>query len=334
MNQTPYHKVLSEARNMINEGLELTDKKMLAIADEAKGELHSRLHKVMERKGKRIRSILLYLLAGSSIDVNAPEHKDRLAAVAASIEMLHLASLLHDDVIDEQDLRRGQLTAHALWGNQMAVLVGDYALSKALCLVMDDPDRRVPTWVSASTAKLVEGEVLEIDLAEKIISLEQYIEVIDGKTAALIEAAAACASIISGHDPEVVAACASLGRDFGLAFQIIDDLLDYGIGAEDLGKGTYSDLGNGLMTIPIILYYQKCTQDQKNEMEALRQKGDQPEVQKIIFEELNKAGIFKESLKMALKHVELAVKTIEILPQNEFRDQLISVCRSMAGRNN
>ena len=160
MNKTPYQVVLKEARELITPGLILTDEKIQEIADKAPGELRTRLSKVLARKGKRIRSTLLFLLASTTIDPNDEKYAHRLAAVAASIELLHLASLLHDDVIDEQDIRRGEPTAHAQWGNKMAVLVGDYALSKALCLVMDDDDRRVPSWVSESTAKLVAGEVL------------------------------------------------------------------------------------------------------------------------------------------------------------------------------
>jgi octaprenyl-diphosphate synthase len=334
MTTTPYQDVLAQARELVADGLETTDKMLLSIADNAPGELKARLNKIMERKGKRIRSTLLFLLAGTSIDIKDPKNSNRLAAAAASIELLHLASLLHDDVIDEQETRRGEPTAHEQWGNKMAVLVGDYALSKALTLVMPDDDRRVPTWVSESTAKLVSGEALEIDLASKIITLDQYIEVIDGKTAALVEAAGACSSIISGMSETDVDRCSSLGRDFGIAFQIVDDLLDYGIGAADLGKATFSDLSNGLMTVPLILFYENCSAEQKTEMESLRKDGANPETHKKIFSILDDADIFELSSELAKVHVKKAIATIMTLPENEFRTHLLGMCMAMANRNN
>ncbi len=334
MTATPYQNVLSNARELVSEGLEKTDQLLLGIANSAPGELNSRLNKIMERKGKRIRSTLLFLLAGTKADIRQQETCHRLASAAASIELLHLASLLHDDVIDEQETRRGEPTAHEQWGNKMAVLVGDYALSKALTLVMPDPDRRVASWVSESTAKLVAGEALEIDLAGKEITLEQYIEVIDGKTAALVEAAAACASIIVGMDEIAVEKCSSLGRDFGIAFQIVDDLLDYGIGAADLGKGTFSDLSNGLMTVPLILYYEKCTPKQKQEMETLRKGGAHFEIQQEIFATLDQMGIFEASKELAKSHIAKAVETIMALPDNGYRSHLLNMCKAMAHRNN
>lgn len=328
-----YQEVLTNARSTVQEGLDISDAIMNEIAAAAPGELSTRLSTVLSRKGKRVRSTLMFLLARTSAEGVDSIDLRRVASGAASIEMLHLASLLHDDVIDETDIRRGKPTAHSQWGNSMAILVGDYALSKALELVVGDEDRRVPTFVSMASSKLVAGEVLELDHTGGCLTLAKYYEIIDGKTAALIEAAAACGAIYGGHDEATVKRCGSMGRDFGIAFQIIDDLLDFGIGATDLDKALYTDLANDVMTLPMILYYEQADESQTAKMDALRKEASAVEVQEKIVEIFKAAGVFEKTKSIAMKHVEDALAVLASLPDGEGKDSLIQMCGTMAFRS-
>lgn len=329
-----YQEVLKNARYQVENGLELSDQIMNEIAEAAPGELRTRLKTVLSRKGKRVRSTLMFLLARTARDGVDSINLERVAKGAASIEMLHLASLLHDDVIDETDIRRGNPTAHSQWGNSMAILVGDYALSKALELVVSDEDRRVPTFVSIASSKLVAGEVLELDHTGGCLSLSKYYEIIDGKTAALIEAAAACGAIYAGHDEDNVAKCAAMGRDFGIAFQIIDDLLDYGIGAVDLDKALYTDLANDVMTLPMILFYEKADKSLHAQVDGLRTQAEIKENQEKIVEIFAEVGVFDETKTMAMKHIESALEVLASLPDGEGKAALIQMCGTMAFRSN
>jgi octaprenyl-diphosphate synthase len=326
-----YTSVLTDARSKVQAGLDLSDEIIANIAVSAPGELRARMEKIIARKGKRVRSTLLFLIGATG---TKPASLERRAKAASSIELLHLASLLHDDIIDETDMRRGEPTAHTLWGNRMAVLVGDYALSKALELVVVDEDQRVAKVVSEASSKLVAGEVLELDLAGKDLTIEQYYQVIDGKTAALIEACAACGSILAGHSDELVKACGEMGRDFGIAFQIIDDLLDYGFGASDLGKAKYSDLQNGLSTLPMILYYQNLTETEIDHITELRSKGERKDIQKEIISLLTAKNCFLGTQEIAMKHIKQALSTLNSLPDSLAKEQLLSMCGSMATRSN
>lgn len=328
-----YQEVLTEARSKVEEGLAISDEIMNEIATSAPGELSTRLTTVLSRKGKRVRSTLMFLLARTSSEGADSVDLRRVASGAASIEMLHLASLLHDDVIDETDIRRGKPTAHSQWGNSMAILVGDYALSKALELVVSDPDNRVPTYVSVASSKLVAGEVLELDHTGTCLTLSKYYEIIDGKTAALIEAAAACGAIYGGHDESTVKACAAMGRDFGIAFQIIDDLLDFGIGATHLDKALYTDLANDVMTLPMILFYDQCSDEAAAQMDQLRKQAGSVEIQEQIVEIFKTAGVFEKTKTMAMKHVEDALGVLASLPDGEGKTSLIQMCGTMAFRS-
>jgi len=330
LNPFEYQDVLESARETILPCLDLSEQIIYTVADEAPGSLRQRLMLMLERPGKRIRSTLLMHLAATGSHLAAPE---RIARAAASIELLHLASLIHDDVIDETDTRRGQKSAHALWGNQVAVLVGDYALSKALELVVADRDNRIPIQISQASARLVAGEIFEIDLAGQEIGMEQYYEVIDGKTAALIEAAAGCGAVLAGHPQSVVDGCRSLGRHFGISFQIIDDLLDFGVGAGDLGKAKFSDLANSVTTLPLLCYMQAADEAGKAQMRELRNRADQPGVPEQVVALLAKSGAFDCTQKYAMDHVAQALAILQSLPPSPSREHLLRLLGTMAFRN-
>jgi octaprenyl-diphosphate synthase len=301
------------------------------VADAPWGGLKERLQVTLSRPGKRVRSTVMYLLAKCG---SQEPDSDRMARVGAAIEALHLASLVHDDIIDASEIRRGENTAHTDWGNKVAVLIGDYLLSKSLELVIEDQERSIPLILSKVSSRLVEGEVMELDLSSKdSITLSEYLQVIDGKTASLLEACAECGAILAGFTLQQRQECRRIGRGFGLAFQIIDDLLDYGMGATDLGKSTYADVSNGLMTLPLLYFFQNATEAQKSEMNLLiRNSPPQQEQKKQIFDLLYTTDSFKKTHELAMSYLDDALAMIHNLPESANKKLLENIYQTMAFR--
>jgi octaprenyl-diphosphate synthase len=329
-NASSYESVLQGARAYTQESLALLDSQILACAGNAPQGLRERLETMAARPGKRIRSILLFLLANPQ----GAEAQERAVRAAAAVEMLHLASLVHDDIIDESELRRGAKAVHRSWGNKIAVLVGDYILAQSMIFVIGEPDRRLPRYLAQTASDLVAGEIMELDLASRHnVSIEEYLKIIEGKTASLVEASARSGAVIAGFSQELVDACGELGRRFGLAFQIIDDLLDYGVGAGDLGKNFFGDLGRGLATLPLLLYYRDFPA-QEAEMRALLARTHEDGVAEEIVNVLDAAGSFEEAKRMAMEHLDAAGKILEKLPQSPATEILRSYFEAVADRSN
>ena len=207
--------VLGQARGLVQEQLELTEQVIMQVAENAPAGISDRLVSLFGRKGKRIRSTLLCLIANCG--ETAPD-KDRVAHACASVELLHLASLVHDDIIDGTEVRRGKMTAHKEWGTQVAVLMGDYVLSQSMRCVIDETARNVPVIISDAADKLIVGEIMELDHCGELgLTREIYNEIIDAKTAALIEAAARLGGIMAGFDkrPKSDFVMRALAREFG-----------------------------------------------------------------------------------------------------------------------
>jgi octaprenyl-diphosphate synthase len=327
-----YQESILAARLLVQEDLERVGREMDRLAERLHhAEMSERLQTVLARKGKQVRSTLLLLLARTGPTIPDP---DRLARTAASIELVHTASLLHDDVIDETEMRRGQLTAHERWGNKLAVLTGDYVLSCALSLVITDDDRRIAKMVSESSSRLVAGEVAQMDFQGRNLGLDDYERVIDGKTASLLETAAACGAILAGHDAQTVAKCAELGRHFGYTFQIVDDLLDYGFGAKDLDKATLTDLKGGLMTLPMIYYYLQASETERSELEDLRQHADQKSAREELLRRRASSGAFESTRQRAQNHVDSSLAILQAFPDSAARNLLSTLCQGILFRGN
>ncbi|MCL2207111.1 MAG: polyprenyl synthetase family protein [Fibromonadales bacterium] len=324
-----YQDVIEEARSLVQPALDLSAQMMREVAEKSPEGLRERITQTVGRPGKRLRSILLFLLANSNC-----ETKDlkRMARAAASVEMLHLASLVHDDVIDGSELRRGQSSMNSAFGNKIAVLAGDYMLAQSLVFVLEEEDRRIPQNLANAASSLVAGEILEIDHAENMsISFDEYIRVIEGKTASLLIACTKCGAILAGYNNEIVEDCGKLGLHFGIAFQIIDDILDYGIGAESLGKKKFEDLQNGLITLPMLLYFQK---NPKEEMENLIKNASEPNTANLIVEKLKNANCFEEAKSVASFHLQKATEVLEKLPPSSINTLLKDFFEAMAERKN
>lgn len=325
-----YEQVLKEARDCVAASLDEVQKVMLEVADNAPGKLSGQLNSLLARKGKRIRSTFLFLLASSGREGNS----DRAVRVAAAIELIHLASLVHDDIIDDSDLRRNEKTAHKRWGNRMAVLLGDYTLAKSMEMVWSDRDHRIPLSLSKASSRLIMAEVMEVEQAGNAdLSLEQYFAVIEGKTAALLMACGECGAILAGFEEPMVMAGSQLGRDFGMAFQIIDDLLDFGYGAENLDKRTFSDLKNGYFTLPLILFFDSCDAGERKEMLALLATASLESSQHQIKQLLESRMAFTKARDIAIARINACMPYLESLPDTAASRHLKKLCRMMTDRS-
>ncbi len=323
--------VLSQARDLVKEALDQTEYVIMQVAKNAPAGISDRLVSLFSRKGKRIRSTLLCLLANCG--TQKPDIK-RVAHACAAIELLHLASLVHDDIIDGTDVRRGQKTAHREWGTQVAVLIGDYVLSQSMRCVIDE-DSNIPGIISDAADKLIVGEILELDhCGDMSLSRKAYNEIIDGKTAALIDAAARLGGIMAGFDQPMVDECAKMGTHFGIAFQIIDDLLDYGYGSVNMDKAKFTDLSNGLITLPLLYYFEDCTPEERTEMESLIAKASEEGTPEKIHDRLMVKKSFAKAKAEAQEHLEQALAIADKFPKSNFTEEITAMFASMSERGN
>ena len=323
--------VLSQARNLVREALDQTESVIMQVAKNAPAGISDRLQSLFTRKGKRIRSTLLCLLANCG--TQKPDI-ERVAHSCAAIELLHLASLVHDDIIDGTDVRRGQKTAHREWGTQVAVLIGDYVLSQSMRCVIDE-DSNIPGIISDAADKLIVGEILELDhCGDMYLSRQAYNEIIDGKTAALIDAAARLGGIMAGFDQPMVDECAKMGTHFGIAFQIIDDLLDYGYGSVNMDKAKFTDLSNGLITLPLLYYFEDCTAEERAEMESLIAKASEEGTPEKIHDRLMAKKSFAKAKAEAQEHLEQALAIADKFPKSHFTEEIVDMFSSMSERGN
>lgn len=327
-----FQSVLSQARELVKDQLALTEQVILDVAKNAPAGISDRLATLFQKKGKRIRSTLLCLIANCG---KTPADMDRVAHACAGVELLHSASLVHDDIIDDTEVRRGQKTAHKEWGTQVAVLIGDYILSQSMRSVIDDQDRQISKILSTAANNLIAGEILELDHSGDMrLSIDIYNQIINGKTAALIDAAARIGAILAGFDKPLVDKCAEMGSHFGIAFQIIDDLLDYGFGSKNLDKAKFTDLSNGLITLPLLYYFGSCNPDERTEMEALIKRASEDNIPEQIIRKLNDKGTFDKAKTTAQDHLEKALEIAQTLPSGNFTDEIVAMFASMSDRGN
>jgi len=220
---------------------------------------------VLRSGGKRIRPILLLLAARL-----CGYRGDRAVPLASIVEFIHTATLLHDDVVDNAGLRRGQESANAVWGNEASVLVGDFLFSKSFSLMVGDGDVRILRAMSDATTRMAEGEVLELLKTADLDTLEaEYLQVVINKTAVLLAAACEIGALLGGVDEERLAALRDFGMDVGVAFQLMDDCLDYVGDQKEFGKEPGTDLNEGKITLPLIHALRRCTADEREAVRAI-----------------------------------------------------------------
>ncbi|MFZ4504224.1 MAG: octaprenyl diphosphate synthase [Methylovulum sp.] len=279
-------------------------------------------HYIIGNGGKRLRPMLL-LLAAKALGDTSLNH----LIMAAVIEFIHTATLLHDDVVDESDLRRGQQSANAVWGNAASVLVGDYLYSRAFEMMVRTGNMRVMEILSKTTTAIAEGEVLQLlNCNNPETTEEKYLQVIARKTAILFSAATRLSAVIAKVDAETEEHLANYGQHLGVAFQLIDDALDYQATQEDLGKNLGDDLAEGKPTLPLIYAIKNGTPSEADIIINAIKMGDKnafQEVYRII--QRTKAIDYTEHC--ANQEAQQAIACLACLPDSEFKEALILLAK-------
>jgi octaprenyl-diphosphate synthase len=277
--------------------------------------------------GKRMRPALVILAAGA-LNYRG-EHHHELAAV---VEFIHTATLLHDDVVDESDLRRGRETANAMFGNAASVLVGDFLYSRSFQMMVAVGNPRIMELLSEATNVIAEGEVLQLmNCHNADVDVDEYLRVIRFKTAKLFEAAARLGGILGGASREVEQGLADYGMHLGTAFQIIDDVLDYSGDEGETGKHVGDDLAEGKPTLPLIHVMRCGTSSQAEVVRRAIENGGREELPAII-EAIRVTGALEEARRRAAAESANAKQAISSLPPTQYRDSLIELANFAVAR--
>lgn len=282
---------------------------------------------IINSGGKRLRPII-HLLCAKALSYKGTQHID----LAAIIEFIHTATLLHDDVVDSSDLRRGQDTANALWGNAASVLVGDFLYSRAFEMMVEIDRMTIMAILSKATNTIAEGEVLQLLNCHDPDTTEQrYLEVIHNKTAKLFESAAELGAVICDRPLEEQQAMAKYGMHLGCAFQLIDDVLDYTSSAEDMGKNLGDDLAEGKPTLPLIFAMRNGTPEQASMIREAIEKGDIDKIDSI-HAAIHESGAIAYTSDCAKKEAEQAIAALDFLPDSTYKAALIFLANFSVNR--
>ena len=283
---------------------------------------------IVEAGGKRVRPRLLLLFADALGHEGPAQHE-----LAATVEFIHTATLLHDDVVDESSLRRGRATANALFGNAASVLVGDFLYSRAFQMMVSVNEMRVLDVVADATNVIAEGEVLQLmNMHDPDLAVEDYLQVIRFKTAKLFEASARLGAILGKADAATEEACADFGRRLGTAFQLVDDLLDYEGRSEELGKNVGDDIREGKATLPILLAMARCSPEEREMLREAIRTGEVERLNQIIGV-VRRTGAIEATRDAAEDEITRARANLDVLPAGRARDALLELCGRAAHRS-
>ena len=277
--------------------------------------------------GKRLRPALLLLTCGALGYTGAQRFN-----LAAVVEFIHTATLLHDDVVDESTLRRGRATANESFGNPASVLVGDFLYSRAFQMMVDAGSMRVMEILADATNVIAEGEVLQLmNMHDASLDEAGYLRVIRSKTAKLFEASARLGAVLAGSAPAIEQACADYGQALGTAFQVIDDLLDYDGDAAEMGKNLGDDLREGKATLPLIVAMQRGSAEQQRVVREAIETGAVQELDHIVAI-VRSTGALDATRQAAAAEAKRAITAARQLPDNPYRDGLLELAAQLLER--
>jgi octaprenyl-diphosphate synthase len=277
--------------------------------------------------GKRLRPAILLLMCGALEYTGAQRYN-----LAAVVEFIHTATLLHDDVVDESTLRRGRATANEAFGNPASVLVGDFLYSRAFQMMVDAGDMRVMKTLSEATNVIAEGEVLQLmNMHDATLSEDGYLRVIRSKTAKLFEASARLAALLAQVPAHVELACATYGQALGTAFQVIDDVLDYDGDVSEMGKNLGDDLREGKATLPLIIAMQRATEAERMLIRQAIETGGAERMDEIIVI-VQKTGALDATRSAAALEAQRAVDALTGMPQNPYSEALLNLASQLLER--
>lgn len=295
------------------------------ILDKAKSDVKmipQLAHHLIDSGGKRVRPMLT-IAAAQMNNYRGTGH----IQLAASVEFMHTATLLHDDVVDGSELRRGQKTARMLWGNEASVLVGDYLLGQAFKMMVEVGSLNALRILSNAAAVIAEGEVMQLAVAKNMATTEdEYLAVISAKTAALFSAAAEVGAVIAERPNTERTALRSYGKNLGLAFQLVDDALDYNGQQCDLGKSVGDDFREGKITLPVVLAYRRGSDKERKFWQRTLQDGEHQENDlKHAIELMHKHKAIEDTIERARHYGAISCDALAIFPDTEHKTALLEV---------
>ena len=277
--------------------------------------------------GKRLRPVLLLLMAGALGYKGTDHHK-----LAAVIEFIHTATLLHDDVVDDSNLRRGRPTANAMFGNPASVLVGDFLYSRAFQMMVECQNLRILDIVAEATNVIAEGEVMQLmNMHDASLDVDAYLRVIRSKTAKLFEASTRLPAVLTQSSAAVETACAQYGQALGTAFQVIDDVLDYDGDAALMGKNLGDDLREGKATLPLIVAMQRGNPAQCALVKHAIEQGDVAALADIVHI-VRETGAMQATREAASAEAQLALNALRVLPDSLYKEALRDVASQLLNR--
>ena len=303
------------------------EEKLVLVEEKIKSKLSSKVSLVDEMTsyhlrtgGKRLRALLT--LGAAKICGYSKGSRD--VNLAACVELIHAATLMHDDVIDNSEIRRGKKTLNSIWGNQSSILVGDYLLSRCFEMMVEDGNLEILKLLSSTSAEISQGEVLQLQHKGEIDMLEEtYLKIITAKTASLFAAATKVGSILSSKENKIKEALEFYGKNLGLTFQIADDTLDYNSELKFFGKKIGNDFYEGKVTLPIILLYQKSDPNEKSELKKIFEKNERNEEElKKVLMMIKNYNIISDCYKKAEFFINLASNSLSIFDESKEKEIL------------
>ena len=306
-------------KNTLEKNLKAVDKEIIYRLDKSIPMINDIGQHLIKASGKRVRPLLTLAFAAQLSDFSR-----KPIVLAAAVEFIHTATLLHDDVVDESDLRRGKKTANIIWGNEFSVLAGDFLFAQSFELMVETGSLEALSSLATASCKITQGEFQQMQIANKPdTSIEDYFDVIGKKTAELFGASCLSAIIVAGGNQNQQIAAYDYGFNLGLAFQIVDDLLDFSQSSNKMGKNLGDDFKLGKTTLPIILVWQKSDQKEKSFWNrTLVDLNQKPSDLKTALEILHKYNVFSKCKKIAIEFVNKSLKSIEIFPDSIIKDHL------------
>ncbi len=334
--------IVVQLKNQINDSYSdlknSVENKLVLVEEKIKSKLSSKVNLVEEMtkyhlntKGKRLRALLTL----GSANLCGYSKGVRDINLAACIELIHAATLMHDDVIDNGEIRRGKKTLNFIWGNQSSILVGDYLLSRCFEMMVDDGSLEVLKLLSSTSAEISQGEVLQLQHRGEVDMLEEtYFKIISAKTASLFSAATKVGAILADRENKMKEALEFYGKNLGLTFQIADDSLDYNSELKIFGKEIGNDFYEGKITLPIILLYQKAKFDEKKILKDLFEKKERSENEfKKVLLMIRKYNIISQCYKKADYFINLACNSLSIFAESKEKNILQNLTSFSLQRN-
>ena len=310
----------SELKNSVEEKLVLVEEKIKLKLSSKVSLVDEMTNYHLRTGGKRLRALLT--LGASKICGYSKGGRD--INLAACVELIHAATLMHDDVIDNSKIRRGKKTLNSIWGNQSSILVGDYLLSRCFEMMVEDGNLEILKLLSSTSAEISQGEVLQLQHKGEIDMLEEtYLRIISAKTASLFAAATKVGSILAKKENKIKEALEFYGKNLGLTFQIADDTLDYNSELKFFGKKLGNDFYEGKVTLPIILLYQKANNTEKVQLKNLFEKNDRNEEEfKKVLIMIKNYNIISSCYKKAEYFINLASNSLSIFDESKDKEIL------------